>query len=225
MPYQFLFGADRRTLSRVEGLVREMFQHDRREFELATAALLGDMPADVVGRDIRELDRKVNALEREIRRALVVHASVQAHVDTPSLLIYMSIVKDVERLGDYAKNLVDLARDGARFDTLDDAAEWRQLLASLLTLIDRVGEAFLSHGDEEARVLLAPANQLLQRFNVHVSALVRGDDAGPQPVARALAYRYLKRVVAHLLNVLSAVIMPIDKLDFFDEDPDGRTPR
>jgi len=225
MPYQFLFGADRGMLSRIEGLVREMFQHDRREFELAMSALLGDLPADVVGRDIRELDRKVNALEREIRRALVVHASVHAHVDTPSLLIYMSIVKDVERLGDYAKNLVDLARDGARFDTLDDAAEWRQLVASLLTLIDRVGEAFLSQGDEDARVLLAPANQLLQRFNLHVSALVRGDDTGPQPVARALAYRYLKRVVAHLLNVLSAVVMPIDKLDFFDEDPDDRAPR
>jgi hypothetical protein len=29
-------------------------------------------------------------------------------------------------------------------------------------------------------------------------------------------------VVAHLMNVLSAVIMPLDQLDYFDEDPEDR---
>ena len=41
-------------------------------------------------------------------------------------------------------------------------------------------------------------------------------------MARALAYRYVKRVVAHLMNVLSSVVMPLDQIDSFDEDPEDR---
>jgi hypothetical protein len=32
---------------------------------------------------------------------------------------------------------------------------------------------------------------------------------------RALFYRYIKRISAHLANVLSSVVMPVDRLDFY----------
>jgi phosphate transport system protein len=222
MPFKFLFGSDSSTMERVESQVHEMFVHDRREFHLAMSALLGDVAAGEVNTELRELDHKVNTLEREIRRALVVHATVRQQLDTPGLLVYMSIVKDVERVGDYAKNLLDLARDGARFGDLEDAAHWRDLAASVEAHIEQVGAAFLAHDDSHARRLIGPSTTFLQDFDRRVSALVTGADARPQAVARALAYRYIKRVVAHLLNVLSAVVMPVHKLDYFDEDPEDR---
>ena len=37
-------------------------------------------------------------------------------------------------------------------------------------------------------------------------------------VARALLYRYVNRIVAHLMNVMTAVVMPLDRLDYWDED-------
>ena len=41
-------------------------------------------------------------------------------------------------------------------------------------------------------------------------------------VPRALYYRYLKRIVGHLMNILTALVMPLDKLDFFwQEDRDS----
>lgn len=222
MLFKFLRGAGEGNLDRVEAKVSEMFLHDRREFDLAMAALMGTVAALEVNGEIRSLDHKVNRLEREIRRDLVVHTSVQSGIDTPAVLVYMSIVKDVERLGDYAKNLLDLARDGANFSTVADVDEWRQLTTDVSHHIDAVGMAFLARNEARARELLGPTNQLLQHFDRRVSALVRGEDTQPQAVARALAYRYLKRVVAHLTNVLSAVVMPVDKLDYFDEDPEDR---
>ena len=33
-----------------------------------------------------------------------------------------------------------------------------------------------------------------------------------------LAYRYYKRVTAHLLNIISSLVVPLDELDYFDED-------
>ena len=35
-------------------------------------------------------------------------------------------------------------------------------------------------------------------------------------------FRFLKRVTAHSSNVVSAVIMPVDQLDYFDESEDTR---
>jgi phosphate uptake regulator len=222
MPFRFLRTHDGERLDRIEEKVQTMLRYDRAEFDLAISALFGEVVARDVNDELRSTDQMVNSLEREIRRELVVHASVFGGIDTPAILIYMSIVKDIERLGDYAKNLLDLGLDGADFSTLPDAAEVRQLAIDVSAYITDVGEVFRARDVARARPLLGYGDRILDQCDDRVSALVSGADAGEQPVARALCYRYIKRVVAHLMNVLSAVIMPVDKLDYFDEDPEDR---
>jgi hypothetical protein len=85
-----------------------------------------------------------------------------------------------------------------------------------------VAAAFQDRDPERSRALLSRGDGLLDDFDARVSALVRTEDPEEQAVAEALTYRYLKRIVAHLMNVLSAVVMPIDRLDYFDEDPEDR---
>lgn len=225
MVLKFLRGQDRERLDRIEAKVQRMIEHDRYEFDLAMSALMGDVVAADVNDDLRSTDQKVNKLEREIRRELAVHASVFGEMQTPAVLVYMSIVKDMERVGDYAKNLLDLALDGATFADVDDAAEWRRLATEISRYITDAGDAFLARDGQRARQLLTRGSDLLDVFDDGVTALVRADDTGPQAVARALAFRYLKRVVAHLMNMLSAVIMPLHSIDFFYEDPEDRVDR
>ncbi|MBS3940362.1 MAG: hypothetical protein KG028_05315 [Actinobacteria bacterium] len=222
MPFGFLRddGSDR--LDRIEATLQRMFGDDRHAFDLAMSTLLGGAAPHSVGAELRATDHRVNEAEREIRRELVVHASVHGGIDTPAILIYMSIVKDVERIGDYAKNLFDLAYDGARLETAPDAEALTALQFDISRLISDAGDVFAARDPERAREVLMHGDQLLDDFDDRVSNLVRGDDQGPEAVARALAYRYLKRIVAHLMNVLSAVVVPIDRLDYFDEDPEDR---
>jgi phosphate uptake regulator len=52
-----------------------------------------------------EKDVQVNKLERKIRKNIVAHLGGKAPADVPYSLLLMSIVKDIERLGDFAKNL------------------------------------------------------------------------------------------------------------------------
>jgi phosphate uptake regulator len=222
MVFKFLRGEARARLEAIEAQVQTMLEHDRREFELAMSALLGEVEADSVNEDLRAMDRKVNRLEREIRRELVVHSSVFGGIQSPAVLIYMSVVKDIERIGDYAKNLLDLARDGANFSTVPDLEEWKSLTEELSGFISAAGDAFRSRDSARCHQLRARGDQLLDLFDDRVSQMIRSPDPGPQAVARALAHRYLKRVVAHLMNLLSAVIMPLDRLDYFDEDPEDR---
>jgi phosphate uptake regulator len=151
-----------------------------------------------------------------------LNGSAVGAIDTPAVLVYMSVVKDVERIGDYAKNLVDLARDGADFSRVPDAEEWRRIAAEVSEAITETGSAFGDRDGERARRLMSRGGRMLGEFDRAVSALVRADDPASQAVARALAWRYLKRVVAHQMNILSAVVMPLDRLDYFDEDPEDR---
>ena len=61
-------------------------------------------------------------------------------------------------------------------------------------------------------------DQWTDDFDDEISKLVRdGSDAGPA-APRALLNRYLKRITAHLMNVMTAVVMPLDRLDYWDED-------
>lgn len=222
MVFKFFKGEGSERLESVELKVQSMLQHDREEFDLAMRALMGEAPARATSDELRAIDRKVNQLEREIRRELVVHASVFGGIDTPAVLVYMSVVKDMERVGDYAKNLVDLALDGADFSKGEDAEEWRRLSTEVSQLIADAAQAFRARDREKSRALLTFGDSLLNLFDDRVSALIRQEDGGPQPVPRALAHRYLKRVVAHLMNLLSAVTMPVDRIDYFDEDPEDR---
>ena len=218
------FGFKRSTssddrLDNIEEIIQRMLADDRIVFDLAMSILLDGVDWKTVKREIKATDQRVNDGEREIRRDLVVHASVVGAIDTPAILVYMSIVKDIERIGDYGKNLRDLGKDGV---DLSEFPAWRDLRLEVSQMIADSAEIFGSRDHERATALLVRGDELLDEFDTAVSALVRGEDDRPYAVGRALAARYLKRIVAHLTNVLSAVVMPIDRLDYFDEDPEDR---
>lgn len=221
MAFSFLHrtaGSDDR-LDTIEQTVAEMLENVLQAYTLAVAALLGETTHALVRDDVRRTDFQVNEGERAIRRDLVVHASIAGGREGPGLLVYMSVVKDIERVGDYAKNLLDLARDGANLGSHDG---WRDTFNDVATVIKDTHEVFAKRDVERARGMLIAGDVMLDDFDEGVSKLVSSTDGLGFAVARALAYRYLKRIVAHLMNVLSSVVMPLDQLDYFDENPEDR---
>jgi Na+/phosphate symporter len=205
-------------LERIEQRLLEMLSDNRHSFDIAASALIGGANPDVVGPDLRETDHRVNEAERQVRRDLVVHASVYEAVDIPTLLVYMSIVKDLERIGDYAKNVFDLAAAGADFSQADDIEELSRYRDRVSSLISESGSVFHERNTDRATELIEEGDQLADVFDTLVDDLVTADGPASQAVPRALYYRHLKRIVAHLMNLLSAVVMPVDMLDYFDED-------
>jgi phosphate uptake regulator len=223
MVFNFRRDGDAERLDRIEVTLQEMIVDDLHAFSLAMSALLGQTSPHEIGAELRATDHRVNAAERDIRRELVVHASVQGAIDTPAILIYMSIVKDIERIGDYAKNIFDLASDGADLSTGKYTGEITSLASEIPDFLQGAARAFSERDAETSKALLHRGDALLDRFDDRVSALVREEHPDHQAVAVALAHRYLKRIVAHGMNVLSAVVMPVDRLDYFDEDPEDRS--
>jgi phosphate uptake regulator len=44
------------------------------------------------------------------------------------------------------------------------------------------------------------------------------------PATLVLCYRYFKRIVSHCRNVATSIFMPLDKIDYFDENPRPHLP-
>ena len=59
--------------------------------------------------DFREKDRVINRLQQDIRRDLLTHLSLSGLKDINPALIMAAIVIDLERIGDYTKNIAELA--------------------------------------------------------------------------------------------------------------------
>tara|TARA_B110000438_G_C15756782_1_gene625465 strand:+ start:577 stop:1245 length:669 start_codon:yes stop_codon:yes gene_type:complete len=208
-------------LENIESQVQRMVTDARHTFDLALSAITGGA-VETVADEIRKTDREINATEIEIRRALVVHASVHGGIDTPEVLAFMHMIKDLERIGDYNKNIFDLAEEGVSFKESSDLETILGLRDEISSRIALMGEILGVRDEDRARDFIERGDELRRDFDQRISGLVHSTEAAVTAVPRALLYRFLKRVTAHSSNVVSAVVMPVDQLDYFDESEDTR---
>jgi len=173
-----------------------------------------------------ELDARVNALEQTIRRQVVTHLSVPGNeTDVPYSLLLMTLVKDVERLGDYGKNLAQIV--SIRPEPLPSGPCLDELLVirrGVERVFEAVSSVFRDGAHDEAMALIRDGRAIARKCDQLIVNVGKGSlDAGTT-TALILGTRYYKRIGGHLLNVLSSVVMPLDKVDYYDEPtaPDGR---
>lgn len=218
MVLNFFRSGSERSLEVIEQQLQEMLSDNETTFGYASDALFGRVNPEDIGKSLRKSDRQVNRGERSIRRELIVHSGVAGPADFPLMLVYMSIIKDIERVGDYSKNIWDLTIDGFTLEGASDAVEWRADIDRTAELISATASVFAERDENRAQEMLLKMDQWTDEFDDQISQLVReGSSAGP-PAPRALLNRYLKRITAHLMNVMTAVVMPLDRLDYWDED-------
>ena len=208
-------------LENIESQVQRMVNDARHTFDLALSAVTGGA-VETVADEIRETDRQINATEVEIRRALLVHASVHGGIDTPEVLAFMNMIKDLERIGDYNKNIFDLAEEGVSFTESPEIDSILSLRDEVSSRISLMGEILSVRDEERARTNIERGDELRKDFDRRVNELLHSTEAAVTAVPKALLFRFLKRVSAHSSNVVSAVVMPVDQLDYFDESEDTR---
>lgn len=208
-------GPESRSLNELHTQFLQMMLDGRHVFDAAANALLGGTNPEVIREDLFATDRRINKTEQAIRREIVVHGSIFGAATFPALLVMMSLVKDAERIGDYGKNIYDLA---ATSPPLGDEAQ----RSSLIELKDRVSKLIVrAHGlfeaqsDEGAREFLAEVQTLEDECDAAVDEGLHIE--GENAAARVLAHRYFKRVISHTGNIVTSLVVPLDKLDYFDE--------
>jgi phosphate uptake regulator len=192
----------------------QMLEDGRHIFDAAANALVGGTDPSVIRADLFATDKRINETEQELRRQIVVHGSVHGPASFPALLVLMSLAKDAERIGDYAKNIFDLSV--VETELGDDAAALTELKDQISKLLVKGRNLYQTEDEEGAREFLLEADRVEDACDAAVTRLLAA--RGENMAGRALAYRYFKRVTSHIANVVTALVVPLDKLDFFDED-------
>ena len=167
-----------------------------------------------------ERDVEVNQLERTIRKQVVAHLSMPgSRVDVPHCLLLMSLAKDVERVGDYAKNLSELVEIQA--GPLPDGeivGELQEIRRGVEAAFRAASKIFSASDREQAMEMIQQGRAIAHRCDVLISQIGRAGYGGEATTVLVLATRFYKRIGGHVLNVLSSVVMPLHKIDYYDED-------
>jgi phosphate uptake regulator len=167
---------------------------------------------------IKDKDKEVNKYEREVRRMVFNHLAVQGTADLPSGLALISIIIDIERLGDYAKNMVELAMDhpgklhGGQFEDKIDRIE-----TAVEDSFVQTKKCFEEGDSDFALELLdkyAWVNDLCDDIVVDVVKEKDPDIRPGDAAALAVYVRWLKRINSHLRNITTSVSNPFDRIGF-----------
>jgi len=197
---------------------KKMLEDTKYMFDSVCMALIQNKKDEDLTDKIYKIDKKVNHLEKEIRRRIVEHLSIQPAVNVPVSLVLMSVVKDAERIGDYCKNLLEVMDllekplEKVRFEEL-----FNHLDREILGQFEKTQKAFIESDEETAREILRSEREIVKNCDEIVKIIAKSQLSTNEAVCFTLVARYFKRVAAHLANIGSSVILPVSDLDFFDE--------
>lgn len=192
-----------------------MLEDDTYIFSQAWLALEDGTCAQALKGPVHKRDRAVNEREREIRRMLLEHLALTGGQDSSGCLVMMSLVKDAERIGDYSKNIFDLALllgESAR--QMKYFKRFSELQVRLGVHLDDVRKAFLGEDEALAEKILDAYPQLKEVCNKLLDDLFADELPTREVVATTLLSRHFKRVNSHISNIASGLIYPLDQIDF-----------
>ncbi len=211
---------DKTPLAEIFKQFDEMIVIAKEMFERSTASLTDSGKIESSHVQLARMDSRLNTLQQVIRRDIVTHLTVQGVADVVPCLILMSLSKDVERIGDYCKNIDEIYRNAPNLLKDPLLTLLVDMRYKILSWFDRTKLAFDNKDKGIARSTRAEAYKLEKDCDRYVWELAR-DNKERNAVAVALIIRFFKRVAAHLGNICTSVTMPIDKLDYF-EKPGGK---
>lgn len=201
-------------LEKIHSEFNEMLFAGRHMFDVSSNAFLGGTELNVIRGDLFSTDKKINQCEKEIRRAIVVHATLHGAHCFPACLILMSLVKDAERIGDYCKNIFDLAEYSSSPPEGEHLNQLVILKDRISTLMERTIEVFSEENHEKSKEAITEAINIEDICDKKIIAIIKNVNSDTMAPTYVLAYRYFKRISSHLRNICSSVIMPLDEIDF-----------
>ena len=204
-------------LAEVQDMFLGLLADDRHVFDLAMAARVGGADPSTLADGLYASEERTDEAERRIRRQLLVYASMRGAADLPACLRYMSIAKDAERIGDLSKGIFGIAQTIGSTPPGGLRDELVALRDAISPMITEAGQIFSDDDREAALDFIERSREIQLRVRGRIDELLVDEADLPQPAATVLTLRHLGRIVANLLNIVSAVVMPLDQIDYPSE--------
>jgi len=192
----------------------DMVVKSRRMYEAAWEEASAGRSRPEVREEVQRIDIEVNKSERTIRRRLAEHLVLRSGADAPTCLALMSIVKDAERVGDYCKNIYEVAcLYTMNFDHGPYITPLRDLRAEIEGIFSKCRTAFAEADSQMARDIIEEMKRIVRHCDDMIVQLLHDQLPTQKAVAYALLARYFKRVAGHLRNIATSVTGPVHEID------------
>ena len=171
-------------------------------------------------KSIKQRDTDINEYHRDIRKKVVTYYSISKDVtNIHSGLVLINMVVDIERVGDYTKNILDLAKNYPKKLISENISDDLRVIER--AVIGRFGDTIkaVEKMDEEiAKDLIKSYRNDLGKLsdNLVASSISSDLQIGEEHKASSMVLyaRYLKRIGAHLKNITSVVVNPFESVGY-----------
>jgi len=165
-------------------------------------------------------DQEINQYHRDIRKKVVTYYSISKDVtNINSGLVLINMVIDIERVGDYTKNILDLAKH------YPNKLRSEQISDDLRIIEKAVIERFQNTINTVEKMDEIAAKELIKSYrtdlgklsdNLVASSISGNLKIGEEYISSSLVLyaRYLKRIGAHLKNITSVVVNPFESIGY-----------
>ena len=196
----------------------EMLDIDLTMFKASIESLRKSDLADI-DIDIYAMDKKINEFERDVRRKVMTHLAIGGKEDIGSGLVLVSVVIDIERIGDYTKNIYDLA---VKHPQKLESGPFEEILSDIEVHVSEffngAVHSFKTQDIDTARILMREyKKEISGQSDEIVNELVSGNVENleiPEATATAMYARYLKRIAAHSRNLVSSIVNPFERIGY-----------
>ena len=171
-------------------------------------------------KSIKQRDTDINKYQRDIRKKVVTYYSISKDVtNLDSGLVLINMVVDIERIGDYTKNILDLAKHHPKKFVSEKISDDLRVVEK--AVIERFGNTIKAVEEMDEVV----ARELIKSYRSDLGklsdSLVASSISGNLQIgvehkasSMVLYARYLKRIGAHLKNITSVVVNPFESIGY-----------
>ena len=207
------------SLSQAWTSSNEMLQLSHEMFTDSVKALRSGEKNKVI-KSIKLRDEEINQYHRDIRKKVVTYYSVSKDVtNINSGLVLINMVVDIERVGDYTKNILDLAKYYPKKLRSEKISEDLRIIEqAVIERFQNTVNAVEEMDEIAAKELIKSYRSDLGKLSDNlVASSISGDlEIGEEHMASSMVLyaRYLKRIGAHLKNITSVVINPFESIGY-----------
>ncbi len=169
--------------------------------------------------DIYKKDRELNELQVGVRRKVLEHLALNPAQDITPALTLITIVKDIERIGDYSKNVIELAHrypDPLKGGYIE---EIKAMERKVQENFQKAIKSFIDGDRDKGREVMESHAVIARECEEMIDKIMEDETLSAKlAVIYVLLIRYLKRVSAHVKNVASSVVNPFPRVDYKPEE-------
>ncbi len=170
-------------------------------------------------RTLARMDKNLNKKEMEVRKKIFSHLAISRGEDLLTGLQLNIIATDLERIGDYTKNigeLVEMLPGKLDFGRHDKTFNTVQGLS--LELFDLTYKALENRDENLASEVIRKYDVVSKTVDDCIKSVVTGKELSEtvekRHVGLVLLLRHIKRVCAHLKNISTSLVNPFHQIGY-----------